>query len=199
MRALRAVGVSGSPSAGSRSRALVTAILAYLAATDVRTGLVDLADLPADALLARRREATVEAAVADVRTADIVVLSTPIYRASYTGQLKAFFDLFPQEALRDRVVGLVATGASAGHLLALDHGLRPLVASLGGLTAARTVYAVDAQVPSGGPIAEEVDRQLQALAVELRGLASAAAGVPLSLAPSDAPGMAPGSGQKDDP
>ena len=67
---------------------------------------------------------------------NILILCTPVYRASYASQLKAFFDLLPQDALLGRVVGLIATGAGPGHALVIDHALRPLVASLSGLTAA---------------------------------------------------------------
>jgi FMN reductase len=178
MSALRALGISGSPSPNSRSRLLVARVLEHLAAAGAATDLLDLVALPAEALLARRRDPAVDAALARVQATPILVLGTPVYRATYAGQLKAFFDLFPQEALRGRVAGLVATGAGPGHLLAIDHGLRPLVASLGGLTAARGVYVTDAQLPSGAPIPADLDQSLAALAAELHLLGSALAAGP---------------------
>jgi FMN reductase len=171
--ALQAIGISGSPAAASRSRLLVERTLAHLADARVESRLIDLADLPADALLARRQDPTVATAIADILAAPIVILGTPVYRASYAGQLKAFFDLFPQDALRGHVVGLIATGAGPGHLLAIDHGLRPLVASLGGLSASRGLYVVDSQFPDKTSLPEILDQQSYALAVELRSLAQA--------------------------
>lgn len=173
MSALRAVGVSGSPAAASRSALLVERVLAHLAREAVATALVSLVALPADALLARRRDAAVDEAIGSACAAEVLVLGTPVYRATYTGQLKAFFDLFPQDALRGRAVGLVATGASLAHLLAVDHGLRPLVASLGGLTAARAVYATDDRLPREARIPDDIDEELRALAGELVALARA--------------------------
>jgi|HigsolmetaAR202D_1030399.scaffolds.fasta_scaffold17334_3 FMN reductase len=169
---LNALGISGSASGNSRSRIVLEHTLAQLGALGVSTGLLDLLDLPADALLARRRDDAVDAAIARTTQSQIVVLSTPIYRASYTGQLKAFFDLFPQEALRGIVVGLIATGAGSAHHLAIDHGLRPLVASLRGLSAAQALYITDSQFPDKNSLPNEVERQSAALAHELFALAS---------------------------
>lgn len=171
--ALQAIGVSGSPSPNSRSRLLIDHTLAQLAALGVDTHLLDLSELPADALLARRRDDTVDAAVQKAIQAHILILGTPVYRATYTGQLKAFLDLFPQAALRGRVTGLIATGASPLHALSIDHGLRPLVASLAGLTAAQAVYVTDAQFPDKTQVPEAISQLTLALAQELVTLAKA--------------------------
>ncbi len=102
-----------------------------------------------------------------------MILGTPVYRATYTGQLKAFLDLFPQAALRGRVSGLIATGGSPLHALAIDHGLRPLVASLAGLSAAQGVYVVDSQFPDKTQVPEAIDQLTRELAQELYRLAQA--------------------------
>lgn len=175
-KTLRALGISGSVSTNSRSRVLVEQTLARLEKLGADSSLLDLTDLPADALLARRRDDTVDAAILQATQAAILVLGTPIYRASYTGQLKAFLDLFPQDALRGRMVGLIATGAGSTHALVIDHGLRPLVASLRGLTAAQALYVTDSQFPDKAQVPEEIDRQASALAHELYALASGLAG-----------------------
>ena len=41
--------------------------------------------------------------------------------------------------------------ASPGHMLAVDHGLRPLIASLGGLTVATGIYAGPDDLVDGAP------------------------------------------------
>src|SRR5439155_15621966 len=80
---LTAVAISGSPSRGSRSRLLLTHAVRELEAEGVATSLVDLAELPADALLGRRADPALDAAFARVSAARIVVASTPVYRATY--------------------------------------------------------------------------------------------------------------------
>ena len=53
--------------------------------------------------------------------ADAVVFGTPMYRGTYTGLLKNVFDLIPNDALIGKPVGLIATGGSDHHYLALEH------------------------------------------------------------------------------
>jgi len=126
------VGLSGSPKPVSRSRALLELTLAALERQGAGPSrLIDLAALPTDALLGRRDDRDVTEAIQAVLDSGIVVVSTPIYRATYSGLLKVFFDLLPQDALARKVAIAIATGGGPGHLLAVDHGLRPLLASVG--------------------------------------------------------------------
>ena len=163
------LGLAGSITAPSRSGALVARTLEILGAAGWPGELIQLTDLPADALLGRRKDPSLDRALGLASQTAILVLGTPIYRASYTGQLKAFFDLLPRDALAGSVTGLIASAAVAEHALVIDHGLRPLVASLAGLSAARAVYVTDADLGSfpTGPLPASVDERLHALADEL--------------------------------
>jgi FMN reductase len=163
------LGLGGSITSPSRSGALVARVLELLSADGRRGEMIHLSDLPADALLGRRRDSALDAALALASSASILVVGTPIYRASYTGQLKAFFDLLPRDALSGSVVGLIASGAVADHALAIDHELRPLIASLAGLSAAHSVYVTDADLESfpAGSLPAGVESQLRVLALEL--------------------------------
>lgn len=162
------VGISGSPSVNARSRILLADVVQQLAAATGQAGQVlDLHDLAADALLGRQADPRIEAAIGLVRGAAVVVIATPIYRAMYTGLLKVFLDLFPQAALRGIAVGLIATGAGSGHSLAIDHGLRPLVASLAGLSVATGLYVTDSQFPDKAVIPRDVAANVTALVTEL--------------------------------
>lgn len=151
--ALRAVVVSGSPSPESRSKRLLDHAAERLEDEGVATTRLDLARLPADGLLGRETPPVLQAALAAVARADIVVVGTPVYRASYSGLLKVFFDLLPRGALEGKVGVLVATGGVAGHQMVLDHGLRPLLASLGAITVPTGTYGTDAQFRDGVPAA----------------------------------------------
>ena len=169
------VGVSGSPGVTSRSRTLLEGALSALERYGTRTRQLDLAGLPADALLGRRQDPAVTDALAAVQSARIIVVSTPVYRATYSGLLKVFFDLLPQDALAGKVAVAIATGATPTHFLAIDHGLRPLLASVGAVVVATAVYGVDSQFRDGAPDAallERVDRAA-AEAAALAGLVPA--------------------------
>jgi FMN reductase len=144
-----ALGVSASPSQESRSKQLLTVVLERWALSGLAIRRVDLDRLEADALLGRAPDEELAQALAWVASAGILAIATPVYRATYSGLLKVFFDLLPHGALAGKIVVPIATGGSAAHQLALDHGLRPLVASLGGVTVSIGVYATPEQFPEG--------------------------------------------------
>jgi len=162
------VGISGSPGVNSRSRIIVAELVSrFVQRTRLSSQFIDLNDYAADALLGRRRDTAVDETIAIVMSARVVVVGTPVYRASYAGQLKAFFDLLPQHALRGVVVGLVATGAGSAHALVVDHALRPLVASVAGLSAASGIYITDGQFPDKSAIPGEVSDKIDEMVHEL--------------------------------
>jgi FMN reductase len=141
------VVVSSGDSATSKTRAVAEAAL------ELSGGglLIDLIELPADALLGRTRDGAVDDAVAAASSAGILVLATPVYRATFNGSLKAFLDRFPTDALLQTAVVLAATAASPAHFLSLDTGGRAVVASLGGWTVPNVVYATGADFDDGVP------------------------------------------------
>lgn len=160
--ALTALAISGSPASRSRTKGLLEHALRRLQRDGVPGQLVDLGVLNADALLGRGRASDVDAALAAVAAAHIVLVGTPVYRASFSGLLKAFFDLLPQDGLAGKVAVPIATGGTLAHQLVLDHALRPLVASIGGVTVATGVYGAQAQFDGIVPGVSLIDRVDQA-------------------------------------
>jgi FMN reductase len=179
---LTAVGISGSPSARSKSRTLLEHTLAALATRGVETTLIDLSMLPADALLGRRRSAEVDDALDRVSRAHIVVASTPVYRATYSGLLKVFFDLLPIDGLAEKTAIAIATGGSPAHQLVIDHGIRPLFASVCAVTAPTGIYGTDSAFENGVPQPSLIARIGEAVgeAVTLSERLYSAAAVPTS-------------------
>jgi FMN reductase len=146
-----AIAISGSPSRQSKSRRLLVHAGERLAGRGVETGIVDLCELPADDLLGRGRTSAIEQALSSVAASRLLLVATPVYRASYSGLLKCFFDLLPQDALSGKVAIPIATGAGAAHALVIDHALRPLLASVGALVVSAGIYGTDAQFGADGP------------------------------------------------
>lgn len=123
--------ISSSPSTTSRTEA----VLGDLAHRVQRAGHVVhpivLRDLPAEPLLrADAEHDDIARAACALQRADAVIVSTPVYKAAYSGLLKAFLDLLPQTGLKGKVVLPIATGGSPAHVLAVDYALRPVLASL---------------------------------------------------------------------
>lgn len=129
---LRIVTVSGSLRDPSTTGALLSAVVDELGAhRQADPHEIRLAPLAADlASAATGGEATdaVTDALQEVAAADLLVVGTPVYRGSYTGVLKLFFDLVPQDALAGTPVLLTAGGGDDQHALVIDHQLRPLFA-----------------------------------------------------------------------
>jgi FMN reductase len=151
------VAVSAGESATSKTLKLALVVVG-------RGGrLIDLSTLSADGLLGRSDDPDVVDAVAAASAADVLVVATPIYRATYTGALKAFFDRFQPGALAGTAVVLAATAGIPDHFLALDTGGRALIASVEGTTVAKVVYALPSDFVDGEPSDELVARMNAAI------------------------------------
>jgi FMN reductase len=74
-----------------------------------------------------------------------------VYRATYSGLLKVFFDQLPMNGLVDKTAIAIASGGSPAHLLVIDHGLRPLFASVGAITTPTGIYGTDSSFENGVP------------------------------------------------
>lgn len=146
-RPLRLVAVSGGLQRPSKSAALAEHLL-DLIADDIpcEQHLVELGELApqlAGAVWRSQLPDTVERELGVVEQADILVVTTPVYRGSYTGLFKHFFDFIHQDALIDKPVLLAATGGSERHALIIDHQLRPLFSFFQARTLPLGVYATD--------------------------------------------------------
>jgi len=138
--------IAASPTAPSRSAALLAAAGRELALLGLEPQTLRLRELPAEALLlAHVEDARIKAAVRSVTDARAIVIATPIYKSAYSGLLKVFLDLLSPEALRRKTVLPMATGGSASHLLALDYTLQPVLSALGARDILDAVFAADAQ------------------------------------------------------
>ena len=132
---------------------------------------MDLSELDANALLGRRPDPRVQEALSLVERATILVASTPVYRATYTGLLKVFFDLFPQRALAGKVALGIASGAAPPHRVVIDQGLRPLFESVEARVV-EGIYATDAELADSerrAAVLERIDAAVaEALALVAR-------------------------------
>lgn len=144
---LRLVAVSGGMQHPSRSTALSEHLLDLIAAEiPCEQRLIELGQLApqlAGAMWRTQLPATVERELAAVERADILVVTTPVYRGSYAGLFKHFFDFIDQDALIDKPILLAATGGSERHALVIEHQLRPLFSFFQARTLPLGVYATD--------------------------------------------------------
>ena len=167
--AYRVVAVSGSLHEPSKTTALVRAIAAAIAErAEVEVRLIELTDIGPDLAGALRRDQLpprVEEQLRAIETADLLIVGSPVYRASFTGLFKHLFDFVGQYELVGKPVLLAATGGGERHALIIEHQLRPLFAFFQALTLPLGVYASDTDF-DGYDIDSDVLRSRIALAAD---------------------------------
>ena len=144
---MRILGLSGNVKRPSRTAVLVEAIVAAAASRLGFAGqtieLVEAAPVLFKALRSDQLDAEGRAIVDAVEAADVLVVGSPVYRASYTGALKHLFDLVDYRALTGKRVILAATGGTPLHGLMTEHQLRPLFGFFNALTLPTAIYATE--------------------------------------------------------
>ena len=147
----RILTVSGSPRTVSRSAKLLEHVAAEVELAGHEVDSLRVLDLPADALLsANTDDPAIRDSALRLLSADAVVIATPVFKAAYSGLLKAWLDLLPQFALAEKVVLPLATGGSLAHALALDYALRPVLQSMGARHVVQGFLVVDRYIESDG-------------------------------------------------
>ncbi|MEV5001431.1 NADPH-dependent FMN reductase [Nocardioides sp. LML1-1-1.1] len=141
MSGLRTAVVVGNPKPASRT--LAAALHLHRALVDRDPDLVvDIATLGTG--LVDWSDPTIDDLVTEVGRADLVVVASPTYKATYTGLLKLFLDRFAAGQLSGVAVPLML-GGGPGHALAPEQGLVPLLSHLGGVVPGSPLYVLDKQ------------------------------------------------------
>ncbi|RAT15573.1 MULTISPECIES: NADPH-dependent FMN reductase [Lonsdalea] len=144
---MRVITLAGSPRYPSRSTALLQHASKWLTAKGVEVLPWHLHDFsPEDLLNARFDSPALQTLNEQMSTADGVIIATPIYKASFTGGLKALLDVLPERALAHKAVLPIATGGSLAHMLAVDYSLLPVLNALKAQEILQSVFADDSQI-----------------------------------------------------
>lgn len=80
-------------------------------------------------------------ALDQVREADALIVVTPVFKASYSGLFKSFWDLVEDGSLAGKPVLIAAIGGTARHSLMLETAMRPLFSYLKATVAPSGVFA----------------------------------------------------------
>lgn len=166
------VHIASGASERSRADAVGAQALAVLAARGHTVGTIRVRDLPPGPLLwGQADHPGLASALASVAQADALIVSSPVYQASFAGALKVFLDLLPRRALRGKEVLPLMVGGSRGHVLALDYALRPVLQSLGAASVHAGRFVLDSEVDATrtgeGHLAPDAAADVEATAVQL--------------------------------
>jgi FMN reductase len=139
--------ISGSPNSASRLTGITSYVEQQLTELGVFHDHLRISALPAeDLILAKFDSPAVLAANALVEAADAAIIASPVYKASFSGILKAYLDLLPHNGLSDKIVTPLFIGGSIAHLLTIDYALKPVLSALGVNHFGTGVFAVDSQI-----------------------------------------------------
>jgi len=161
MTQIKVVGFTGSQLNPSRSSALVEYIVRGIGGEGAQN--YSIIDLGSDFVSALSRQAASEShgriwdAVVDC---DVLVVGTPVYKASYTGMFKHFFDVLPIDSLDNRPVVLTASGKSLAHSLVIEHQLTPLFRFFNANPLSRSVFSLDEEFRTNSDEGYDLHRSL---------------------------------------
>ena len=139
------LGIHGSVTYPGRLHQALASALEAAAAHDpsITTELLHLGDHQISFADGRPAEAyadDTQKVLEQVTAADMYLIATPIFRASFTGALKNLLDHIPVEGLMGKAVGLIGMGATDHHYLTVDTQLRPVLAWFGAHLVPGQVY-----------------------------------------------------------
>ena len=150
MKKMNATVVVGNPKSGSRTASVATAVAEFILQRcadppiESEVQLLELAALgPALFDWSDQRLAAAKAVVIE---SQLLVVASPTYKASITGLLKSFLDLFGRDELSALPTIPVMVGAAPIHHLAVEHALRPVLIEIGACCPTRGLFVVESDL-----------------------------------------------------
>lgn len=134
----------------------------------VQVTTVELRPLAADlarAISTGDVSAKLSEVIGQLKSADGLIAVTPVFKASYSGLFKMFFDVLDTDALVGMPTIVAATAGSARHSLVTEHALRPLLTFMRAVVVPTSLLAATADF--GGPAGAELNGRIERAAREL--------------------------------
>lgn len=142
----------GNPRPASRTRLAAEQLAADIAAhlPDSTSVTIDLATIGPGAVGTSGPSPTsvVAQAIRDVTAAQVLVVATPVYKASFTGLLKLFLDQLSPGALGGVLAVPVTVAAAPTHTALADLHLRPVLAELGASLPVPALTLTEKELPN---------------------------------------------------
>lgn len=163
------VAVSGSTSSPSRTLSIIQEFTQRLGKqTKINLHLIELSKIGRElgaSFTPNELPDYIQRDINAIEKADLLIVATPVYKASFTGLFKHLFDFVHFDALIDVPVVLAATGGSERHSLVIDHQLRPLFAFFKAHSLPIGLYATESDFVNYKLVNKDLDTRID-LAVE---------------------------------
>jgi FMN reductase len=152
--------ISGSPSEHTRLNGVLHGVINHLNGVGITPEIINIRNLPAEDLIQARFDSEeIKKQNKKVEQSNLVVILTPVYKASFSGVLKTYLDLLPQNGLEGKTILPIAVGGTFGHLLMLDYALKPVLTALGATHILKGVFILDNQIKKLGNNRYELDSE----------------------------------------
>ncbi|MEH7098267.1 NADPH-dependent FMN reductase [Neobacillus vireti] len=139
--------ISGSPTEITRLNGVHHEILNHFNGIGITPEIINVRQLPSEALIQAKFDSKeIIEANKKVENANIIVILTPVYKASFSGVLKTYLDLLPQSGLEGKTILPIAVGGTFGHLLMIDYSLKPVLSALGAAHILKGTFILDNQI-----------------------------------------------------
>ena len=150
--------VIGNPKAAGRTTRVAKTICEHLvefmqSEDEIEVNTIELADVAGRLFEWEDEELTKLSQ--EVAASDLVIAACPVYKASYTGLLKAFLDRYNTRGMAGTVSLPVMLGASPLHALAVENHLRPLLVELGSSVPTKGFYLIESQLEALDQVVRE--------------------------------------------
>ena len=146
---MNTVVVVGNPRLGSRTRQAADLVVERLTGA-APTTVIELAEL-GPALLSWDDPA-VAAAKRSALDAELLVVASPVFKASFTGLLKLFLDQFAAGELGGTPTIPLMLGGSPAHTLAGEMALKPVLSEIGCSCPTPALYLLDSEWDAGAAL-----------------------------------------------
>lgn len=139
--------ISGSPTEVTRLNGVQHEVINHFNGNGIAPEIINVRQLPAEALIQAKFDSKeIIEANKKVEDANIIVILTPVYKASFSGVLKTYLDLLPQSGLEGKTILPIAVGGTFGHLLMIDYSLKPVLTALGATHILKGAFILDSQI-----------------------------------------------------
>lgn len=159
------VVVVGNPKPNSRTRRAAELLAERLTGAPPQA-VIDVIDLGAGLL--GWGDAAVAAAVETVRSADLLIVASPTFKATYTGVLKLFLDQFGAGELKGIVAVPLMLGAAPHHAMAPELLLKPVLVEIGCTCPTPGLYLLDSNYENSPQLTAWLDRVDGTLSIPTR-------------------------------
>ena len=143
----KATCIIGNPYIPSRVHVVGQYIFKSLTNVGVDTSIIDIVELLNRMYMSNseKRKKALSLETNLLLGADLILVISPIYRASYPGIVKSLFDELPHEALMDKIALPIMVGGTNRHYLAARYTWSVMLQELGAIVP-KTVFILDSSI-----------------------------------------------------